>query len=403
MKSSVPKHNEVFDLIIVGAGINGAGVFRDAALNGLKVLLIDSQDLCTQTSARSSKLLHGGIRYLQTLDFSLVAEALQEKNLWLKLAPQLTRQQAFVLPIYQHSPNSLLEMFIGMKLYDLLSGCKDPHPTTISKDQLLNFIPHINSQTLKGAGLYYDGVVDDKGLAILCIEDGIKKSQKAKVLTHCELTHINYHHHDRRLLECHHLGQKMTLQTEDLVFCTGPFTDELLPKLQIPWKKTLALSKGSHLWLRKDLLPLQHAVVMQDKAGRVIFLIPYPDKLLLGTTELPLSSNDSLLNITISPEEVNYLKERFQEYFPMVSLTPNDILGSYCGIRPLVNLQASNEESGKLGKISRHHHLFHPHPQITVLLGGKYTTFRTMSQDVMQYVTRRQNRIYNNLLTLNAL
>ena len=119
--------NDVYDLVIVGAGINGSGVFRDAALNNLKVLLIDSHDFCTQTSSRSSKLLHGGIRYLQNLDFSLVAEALQEKNVWLKLAPHLTRTQSFVLPIYQDSPNTIWEMKMGMKLYDILSGCQSPH------------------------------------------------------------------------------------------------------------------------------------------------------------------------------------------------------------------------------------------------------------------------------------
>lgn len=398
------KINEHYDLVIVGAGINGAGVFRDAALNNFKVLLIDSQDLCTQTSARSSKLLHGGIRYLQTLDFALIAEALQEKNLWLKLAPKLTRQQPFVLPIYKDSPNSLFEMFLGMKLYDALSGFKKPRPETISKNQLLHLMPHIKSTGLKGAGLYYDGVVDDKGLALLCIEDGLKKSPQAKVLTHCEIMgidsqNINIH------LNLKHQDSILNVSTNDLVFCTGPFTDQLLPKLGIPWKNTLALSKGSHLWLRKDLLNIQHALVMQDKSGRVIFLIPYPDKILLGTTELPLTHKDPLFDIGISPEEISYLKDRFQEYFPNIKIKDDDILGTYCGIRPLVSLSPSSvsDNDGKLGKISRHHHLFHPHPQMTVLLGGKYTTFRTMSQDVMKYVSHRQNRAYNNLLTLNEL
>jgi glycerol-3-phosphate dehydrogenase len=399
------KNNEVYDLVIVGAGINGAGVFRDASLNGLKVLLIDSHDLCTQTSSRSSKLLHGGIRYLQTLDFALVAEALQEKNLWLKLAPHLTRSQSFVLPIYEDSPNNLMEMFLGMKLYDVLSGFKAPHPTTISKDQVLGFMPKIKSQGLKGAGLYYDGVVDDKGLALLCIQDGVKSSPKAQVLTHTSLVEINSSSTKRIQLTLEkNQGSKIQVETEDLVFCTGPFTDELLPKLNIPWKKTLALSKGSHLWLKKELLPIQHALVMQDKSGRVIFLIPYPDKLLLGTTELPLTTQDPLFDIRISEQEIQYLKERFEAYFPEIKIQPSDIVGSYCGIRPLVNLNASEDTANqKLGKISRYHHLFNPHPQITVLLGGKYTTFRTMSQDVMRYVCRRQNRSYNKLLTLNII
>lgn len=388
-----------FDLVIVGAGINGAGVFRDAALNGLKVLLIDSGELCLQTSSRSSKLLHGGIRYLQNLDFSLVAEALNEKNLWLKLAPKLTRVQPFVLPIYKDSPLSMLEMNLGLKLYDLLSGFKSPRPHTINKDQLLLHMPGLQSKGLKGAGLYYDGVVDDRGLALLCIQDGLKHPH-ALVQTHTQLTGIDYFQENIHLTLTHQ-NEVSTVSTKDLVFCTGPFTDKLLPKLQIPWRNTLSLSKGSHLWLKKELLPIKHALVMQDKKGRILFLIPYPDKILLGTTELPLQSDEEIFNIKISKEEDDYLLSLFKEYFPSISLSRSDILGSFCGVRPLVNLSSSGE--GQLGKISRHHHLFHPHPQITVLLGGKYTTFRTMAQDVLVYVCKRQNKTYNKLLTLSPL
>lgn len=391
--------NQYYDLIIVGAGINGAGIFRDAALNGLKTLLLDSHDLCTQTSSRSSKLLHGGIRYLQTLDFALVAGALQEKNLWLKLAPQVTRIQSFALPIYQESPVSLPEMYLGLKLYDVLSYFQRPSPKIISKATLLQYMPKLRSEGLKGAGLYFDGVVDDRGLALLCIQDGLKKNY-AKVLTHAEVTAVT-EHQDLLAVNYQHSSVKNIAYAKDVVFCTGPFTDELLPRIGVPWKKTLALSKGSHLWLRRDLINIQHALVMQDKSGRVIFLVPYPDKILLGTTELNLDPQDSLFNIEISAFEKDYLIQRFQSYFPSIKLTDSDILGSYCGIRPLVNLSTSSDNA--LGKISRHHHLFHPHPQMTVLLGGKYTTFRTMGQDVLKYVCHRQQRSYNNLLTLNNL
>lgn len=393
------KNHEHYDLIIVGAGINGAGVFRDASLNGLKTLLLDSHDLCTQTSSRSSKLLHGGIRYLQTLDFALVAEALQEKNLWLRLAPSLARIQSFALPIYQESPVSVPEMFLGLKLYDALSGFEKPSPQIISKETLLQHMPKLRSSGLKGAGLYYDGVVDDRGLALLCIKDALKNSNaeaeiRANVVGVEETGNL-------MSVTFEQSGNKKVAVANDIVFCTGPFTDQLLPRLGIPWRKTLALSKGSHLWLRRDLLNIQHALVMQDTGGRVIFLVPYPDKILLGTTELSLTENDPLFNIEISPKEKAYLIDRFESYFPSIKLVDADILGSYCGIRPLVNLNAGTE--GALGKISRHHHLFHPHPQMTVLLGGKYTTFRTMSQDVMKYVCKRQKRSYNSLLTLNDL
>lgn len=395
-------NKEHFDLIIVGAGINGAGIFRDAALNGMKVLLLDAHDLCTQTSARSSKLLHGGIRYLQTLDFALVSEALQEKNLWLKLAPQFARIQSFILPVYKESPVTVPELYLGLKLYDMLSFFHKPSPTIISKKNILDYMPQLKSVGLKGGGLYYDGIVDDRGLALFCIQDGLK-TKNTQVETFADVQGIDYAKGTDHLISVNYKknNNSHSVCAKDVVFCTGPFTDQLIPQLGLPWKKTLALSKGSHLWLRKDLLHLQHALVMQDKSGRVIFLIPYPDKILLGTTELALTKDDQLFNIEISAIEKEYLIQRFQEYFPQIILKNTDIVGSYCGVRPLVNLNAGNE--GALGQISRHHHLFHPHPQITVLLGGKYTTFRTMGQDVMRYVCQRQHRSYNNLLTLNSL
>lgn len=390
---------EIYDLVIIGAGINGAGVFRDATLNGIKTALIDCRDFCTQTSSKSSKMLHGGIRYLQHLDFKLVYEALHEKNLWIELAPELVRTQSFLLPLYPDSPVSNIELYLGLKLYDALAGFPSPHPHFLRSSEVLKMSPLLKKEGLKGAGLYYDAVVDDKALAIKCIENALSYSH-AKAFSYTEILGIE--DKQQELLKIHlknnRTNEVKTILAHDICFCTGPFTDNLLPQLKIPWKKTLALSKGSHLWLPKKKLPIEYAVVMQDKKGRVIFAIPYPDKVLIGTTELPLNKDESLFDLQATEEEISYLLDRVQNFFPTSNVSKDDILGTFCGIRPLV---AENPHLEGLGAVSRHHHVYHPHPQISVLLGGKYTTFRTMAQDILKYICQRQRRTYNSTLTLS--
>lgn len=396
----------IYDLTVIGAGINGAGVFRDATLNGLKVALLDCKDYCTQTSSKSSKMLHGGIRYLQHLDFKLVYEALHEKNLWLELAPDFTRSQSFIFPLYPDSPVSNIELFIGMKLYDALAGFPSPHPHFLTPKEVLKKTPLLKSKNLKGGGIYYDAIVDDKGLAIKCIQSALKHSN-AHSFTNTEILAIEETHNNLLKLNLKNLltDSNFNIYSHDICFCTGPFTDELLPKLQIPWKKTLALSKGSHLWIRKQKLPIEHAVVMQDKKGRVIFAIPYPNKVLIGTTELPIIPSEGLFDLKATDEETNYLLDRVQTFFPTSNVTSSDILETFCGVRPLVfenNISNDKLQHG-LGVVSRHHHLYHPHPKIHVLLGGKYTTFRTMAQDVLRHVCKRQGKSYNSTLTLSKL
>ena len=172
---------ELYDSVIVGGGIVGAGLFREQSLHNVKVLLLDQADFNSQTSQGSSKMLHGGIRYLEQLDFFLVFEALREKNLWLKLAPQLTKEIPLFLPVYKHSKWPLIALKMGLFLYDLLSLFKNTPHKTMGKKETLKQLIGLKEEGLKGCGMYYDGLVDDSKLGLECIYDGlVSKNSFAK-------------------------------------------------------------------------------------------------------------------------------------------------------------------------------------------------------------------------------
>lgn len=386
-----------YDVVIIGGGINGAGLFRDLSLNGVSTLLLDKADFSSQTSQGSSKMLHGGIRYLETMDFALVAEALEEKNLWLKLAPHVCQEVEFHMPAYQESKYNLPMLRVGLFLYDFLSRFQNkPHGHT-TKEETLKRFPEIRNEGLAGAGTYYDGIVDDAKLALECIYDGlIEKNSQA----------LNYHEvikvdstKNAHQVEFQNLmtGEKRNVSARFIIFATGPFTDKLLPQLGIPWEKKMAPSKGIHLWLKKDALNLHGPLVLQTKDNRVIFVIPQRDAILVGTTESQTQSD--FFNIKATEDEVTYLLGVLKQYFPKAKLEKASIISSFAAIRPLV----SEGGGANLGKISRTHKIFMPQENCYVLLGGKYTTFRRMAQDLCKQLVPRLGKSYNANLTLNPL
>lgn len=385
------------DVIIIGGGINGAGLFRDLALHELDVLLLEKGDFSSQTSQGSSKMLHGGIRYLENFDFALVQEALEEKNLWLKLAPHICSERKFYLPVYNWSKWPLLFVRMGILLYDALSHFQNRPGGLVWREQMLKDFPTINPQGLKGAGTYYDGIVDDHKLALECIWDGeLEKSAQAlnykevvKIEEHSSFTRVHY----RDLLT----GLSESADAKFIIYATGPFTDELLPKWGVPWTQALLPSKGIHLWVKPQALTLSGPMVLQTKDNRVIFVIPQRDAVLVGTTETPV--DQEMFNIQASDADVNYLLSVLNDYFPRANVNHSHILNTFAAIRPLVK-----EDTGQdRGKTSRFHRIFRPTYNSYVLLGGKYTTFRRMSQDVCRELVPRLGVSYRDHLTLNPL
>ncbi len=393
-----------FQTVIVGGGIVGAGIFRDLALHNIETLLIDSGDFSGQTSERSSKMLHGGIRYLENLDFKLVFEALHEKNLWLKLTPHLAREEAFYLPVYKNASRPLWMIRLGLFLYDLLSLFKNSPFSILSNKKCLAQIPDLNPEGLSGAGVYFDGIMDDAKITLEVIYDALA-SHCAQALSHTKVSHIstlkNNTHTELTLVD-QITGVSHVVTAENVIYALGPFTDAFLNQFpHYQWKNVLLPSKGSHIWVSKNHLPLNHPIVMTPKdefGDRVIFVIPHQEKILIGTTEVP--SDQNLFHVHPSKEEINYLLKNLNTYFPKLALNESHIIGSFAGIRPLV--KASGHSSDR-GKTSREHKVYRPYKNTFVIAGGKYTTFRVMGQSISKDICHSYKVHYNSHLTKSSL
>lgn len=384
-----------YNTIIIGGGINGTGLFRDLALHNISTLLVDSHDFCSQTSQSSSKMLHGGIRYLETLDFDLVSEALEEKNIWKKHSPEHCIEKKFFLPNYNDSKYPLWALGIGLKLYDMLSGFRNTPSTIINRANTLKSFPQLRQEKLNGSGIYYDALVDDINLGLNCIWDGLvnKRSQAENYL---ELKSFYKKDGFFHLTFKDKVTDELYLSTcTNLCFCTGPFTDNLMGQLNVKhWIDQIIPNKGIHLWLKKDSLKVNEPMVLQGKDGRIIFVIPQRDAILVGTTEKLL--DEVTFNLQADQGEILYLLNILNYYFPTANINESNILSTFAGIRPLVR------EPGVLdiSKTSRKHLTIKPYENCYVIMGGKYTTFRVMVQDIARPIVLKSGQKYNRNATL---
>jgi glycerol-3-phosphate dehydrogenase len=387
-----------YDVLIVGGGINGCGLLRDLALNGVKALLVDKGDFSSQTSQGSSKMLHGGIRYLENFDFGLVQEALEEKNLWLKLTPHLCFEREFYLPLYRYSKYSPWMLKSGLLLYDFLSHFQNRPHGMLDAEETMKTLPSIDPKGLKAAGKYYDGVVDDAKLSLECLYDALIEPQ-VEALSYHEVTSTTQSDDGYKVtITGRFTNQTETVSATYVVFTTGPFTDQLLPKLGIPWSPQLIPSKGIHLWLKEGSINVKGSVVLTTKDNRVVFVIPQRDAILVGTTETPV--DQEIFDIKATQSEIDYLLKVLQQYFPAANLSSASIISTFAGVRPLAKEEGHQEG---LGKVSRHHKIYRPTSHTYVMIGGKYTTFRKMTQELAREIVPRLGLRYRPNLTLNPL
>lgn len=339
-------------------------------------------------------MLHGGIRYLENMDFPLVFEALHEKNLWLKLTPHLAREEAFYLPVYSNAKRPLWMIRLGLFLYDLLSQFKNSPFSTKTKSECLKEIPGLNPEGLSGAGVYYDGIMDDAKITLEVIYDALEQNKQSIARNYTALTHVERHKNKNYLtLKDKITNQEQQITCDQLIYALGPFTDSFLKRFPFyHWKNVLLPSKGSHIWISRKDLPLNHPIVMtpnDEKGDRVIFVIPHGEKILVGTTEVKYSGD--LFNVKPDQDEIDYLLKNLNDYFPDLKLSTKHIIGSFAGIRPLVR----SDDGGDLGKTSREHKIYQPVSDTYVIAGGKYTTFRVMGQEITRRICHRFGKGYN--------
>ncbi|MFN7727679.1 MAG: glycerol-3-phosphate dehydrogenase/oxidase [Bdellovibrio sp.] len=376
-----------FDLVIIGGGINGAGAARDAVLRGMKVALIEASDFASGTSSRSSKLVHGGIRYLENLEFHLVFEALNERTRLFQMAPHLVHPLRFMMPLYQGGRVGMFKMGLGMWLYDALSLFEAPEMhERLNAKQCFERQPLLQQKELLGSYVYSDAYMDDDRLVFETLRSargplfacanyvraiGAEFSTAVATKNQVAPQVVGVKCRDEKT------GKTFSIRGRHVLSTVGPWTDELGEQLFKKWNKVLRPTKGVHLTFEKKRFPLSSAVVMGAES-RVVFGIPRHEMVIVGTTDTDFQGDPAKVSTTT--DDVKYLLSVVDKYFPGAKLTDQDIVATYAGVRPLVK-DASESE----GKTSREHTIWTNEDRVTFVAGGKYTTYRLISEQAVDH------------------
>ncbi len=387
--------SQVFDVAIVGGGITGAAIARDCQLRGLKTLLIEKDDFASGTSSRSSKLVHGGVRYLEQFEFGLVFEATRERaRLW-SLAPQLCHPIPFLFPAYKTSRVRLWKLAAGLWLYDFLSLFKTPtlHKTLFTK-RALEAEPKLKSDGLTGAIRYWDGATDDGLLTLVNVIDAYQAG--ATTLSRCELLECAADQTSegptaqspvqRLSLKDTLSGHSFEARAQAVVCATGPWTDRTLALLGCaPKRPVMAPTRGSHIVVPKTRLPSENAVVIfHPDDGRVLFTIPWGDFTVVGTTDV--FDQAAPESVAITQNEIDYLIRAAEHMFPGSKLVNSDVVSVWSGLRPLM----APPDAANASSISREHHIEWVSDSVLMIAGGKLTTHREMAEQCVDALIEKR-------------
>ena len=359
-----------FDIFIIGGGINGAGIARDAAGRGFKVYLADKNKVGSATSSWSSKLIHGGLRYLENYEFKLVRESLKEREIISKIASNITKPMPFIIP-YSKKLRSKWIIRIGLFLYDNIGG-KTSFPKS-KKIDLNKKYKGILKEKFSDGFKYYDAQIDDKKLVEMNIEDA--KKLGATIVENNKVIEVKRND----------FGWEITLENGDLINsnalinASGPWINEIINNvIRVKTKKPIRLVRGSHI-ITKKLYEEEVAFTLQSDDNRIVFVIPYKNKYsLIGTTEVDVSKPD---NPVISDEEQKYLIDVVNNYF-FTQISKGDIVETYSGIRPLI------EDYKEASKVTRDYifdlNIQNKNSPLLNIYGGKLTTYRKLSEKVIE-------------------
>ena len=372
----------IWDLIIVGGGATGLGVAVDAASRGFKTLLLEQSDFAKGTSSRSTKLVHGGVRYLAQGNIGLVREALRERGILLQNAPHLVKNESFIIPNYEWWGGAFYT--IGLTLYDLLAGRMGfGRSRYISRKELVRRLPNIKQDGLYSGVLYHDGQFDDSRLAVNLAQTGLE--QGAVILNYIRVTGLRKEESRVNGVTAKdtETGISYSLKGRTVINATGVFVDELLRMDQPGCKTMVKPSQGIHLVLDKSFLDSADALMIpKTEDGRVLFAVPWHDKVVLGTTDTPLDEH-SLEPVALE-EEIQFILRTAGKYLVHAPCR-KDVLSVYAGLRPLA---APQTENAKTKEISRSHKLIVSSSGMITITGGKWTTYRKMGEDTVDQAIR---------------
>jgi glycerol-3-phosphate dehydrogenase len=370
---------DVLDVLVIGGGIVGAGVARDAAMRGLSVGLVEQADFASGTSSRSSRLLHGGIRYLAQGRVKLVREASLEKTLLGRIAPHLAQPLPFIFPTCRGTPWSYWKLSVGVRLYDLLCGMHNfGRSSSLNLRKTVELLPGISTENLTGAVRYYDALTNDARLVIDTLRSAARN--KAVIVNHL------------KFIDAQRFGQEWVCQLRDaakgaefeirtrvIVNAAGPWSDRL------PHSHTkLRLTKGVHLVVDRTRLPVPEAVVM-SQGERIMFAIPWGERVILGTTDTDYDGD--IANPTCDAADVAEILAVVNEVFPDTALTMGDVISTWSGLRPLVA-----DPHGNPSDISRRHKIEMSNPGWWDVTGGKLTTYRLMGEETVDQIAHHLDR-----------
>lgn len=368
------------DLLVIGGGITGVGIALDAVSRGLSVGLIEKRDFGSGTSSRSTKLIHGGLRYLKQGEIKLVKEVGRERELLYRNAPHIVIPEKMLLPLIEGGNYGKWATSIGLWIYDILAGVKkEERRIMLDKQQTEELEPLLRKDILRGAGLYIEYRTDDARLTIEVAKTAV--SRGALCVNYAEAVELLYD--NSRLagvnVKDHRSGNNYSIFAKKVVNAAGPWVDAVRTMDNSLQGKRLHLTKGVHLVLPRDRLPLRQAIYFDVPDGRMIFAIPRDDTTYIGTTDTNYDSDiDTPL---VSKDDVKYLLKAVNNMFPSVNLTNGDVVSSWVGLRPLIH-----EDGKSPSELSRKDEIFLSSSGLISIAGGKLTGFRKMAERVVDLV-----------------
>ncbi|QQE77595.1 glycerol-3-phosphate dehydrogenase/oxidase [Alicyclobacillus sp. SO9] len=369
------------DVLVVGGGVTGAGILLDAQSRGMKSGLVEMQDFAAGTSSRSTKLVHGGLRYLKQFEVELVAEVGQERAIVYENAPHVTTPLWMILPIVKKGTFGMFMSSIGLYMYDRLAKVRETERRTmLSKQEARAIEPLLRAEDLKGAGKYVEYRTDDARLTLEIMKEAVHRG--ALALNYTRVTQLVYEHGKVIGVEVSDVvtGTSYVIKASKVINAAGPWVDDLRTMDKSKQGKSLHLTKGVHVVVDQSRFPLQNPVYFDVPDGRMVFAIPREGKVYVGTTDTNYQGDPKLLRVT--KQDRDYLVDCVNSMFPSVQLTSEDIESFWAGVRPLIH------EDGKApSEISRKDEVFVSNSGLITIAGGKLTGYRKMADKVVSLVS----------------
>jgi glycerol-3-phosphate dehydrogenase len=386
--------SEEYDLVIIGGGVTGAGALLDAQSRGMKVCLIEMQDFSQGTSSRSTKLIHGGLRYLKQGDLKLVAEVGKERNTLFKNAPHLTQPTEVIIPFVQGGEMGAFSAKLAMIAYEWLANVEKRFKhKMLRKRDVYNLLPNINTENLKGGVIYFEYKTNDSRLVIENIKKAI--SIGATAINYIKAIGFEYKNGKIASVKVEDLFSKevFEIKTKTCISAVGPWTDGIMKMDNANAPNKVILTKGVHITLSKKDFSLENAVYFEVGDGRMVFAIPKFDNVYIGTTDT--FYKDDVVNPSIDKEDVQYILNALNTNFK-TNLTMSQVIGAWSGLRPLVKEEGKGES-----EISRKDEVFETDTNLIAIAGGKLTGYRKMAEKVVDIVQSKLEQSFDKCSTEN--